>query len=217
MKTLQVSKLTAVGVSAAQVPALLDDHHIPFQPIDQVNWTAYPYAPQVEFRIAHTGDYLLLHFRVTEASVRAVAAEDNGRVWEDSCVEFFIQTDEQQPLYYNIECNCAGTLLIGHGVRGNRTHAEKAVMDSVQRWSSLGRTPFEERVGACSWELVEVIPVSALFGDTVDRLDGKVWRANFYKCGDLLQTPHFLSWNPIDLPEPCFHCPDFFGQITFGQ
>jgi hypothetical protein len=24
-----------------------------------------------------------------------------------------------------------------------------------------------------------------------------------------------LSWNPIDLPSPCFHCPDFFGEIVF--
>ncbi len=40
-------------------------------------------------------------------------------------------------------------------------------------------------------------------------------RANFYKCGDKQHTPHFLSWNKIDLPEPCFHCPEFFGKILF--
>lgn len=215
MKTLFVSKVLAEGIPAEGVPALLDAHGVEFQPIDQVNWQDYPYRPRVEFRMAHTGGSILLHFRVTEASVRAVAAEDNGRVWEDACVEFFVQTDERQPLYYNIECNCAGTLLIGHGVRGQRTHGSREVMESVRRWASLGQSPFEERKGECSWELVEVIPVSALFADRVDSLDGKVWKANFYKCGDLLQTPHFLSWNPIDLPGPCFHCPDFFGQITF--
>ncbi|WP_449033796.1 carbohydrate-binding family 9-like protein, partial [Prevotella sp.] len=26
---------------------------------------------------------------------------------------------------------------------------------------------------------------------------------------------HFLSWNPIDLPAPDFHRPDFFGEIRF--
>ena len=39
--------------------------------------------------------------------------------------------------------------------------------------------------------------------------------ANFYKCGDKLQTPHFLSWNPIDLEKPNFHCPEFFGMLRF--
>ncbi|WP_262895053.1 carbohydrate-binding family 9-like protein, partial [Parabacteroides distasonis] len=26
-------------------------------------------------------------------------------------------------------------------------------------------------------------------------------------------NPHFVSWSPIDLPEPNFHCPEFFGEI----
>ncbi len=40
-------------------------------------------------------------------------------------------------------------------------------------------------------------------------------KANFYKCGDELQTPHFLSWNPIEIEKPDFHRPDFFGTLRF--
>ena len=40
-------------------------------------------------------------------------------------------------------------------------------------------------------------------------------KANFYKCGDELQTPHFLSWNPIQIEQPDFHRPDFFGTLEF--
>ena len=46
-------------------------------------------------------------------------------------------------------------------------------------------------------------------------LDGKEIKANFYKCGDELQTPHFLSWNPIQIEQPDFHRPDFFGTLEF--
>ena len=53
------------------------------------------------------------------------------------------------------------------------------------------------------------------FSHEMADLNGKTMRANFYKCGDLLQTPHFLSWAPIDLPQPKFHCPEFFGEVTF--
>ena len=35
-------------------------------------------------------------------------------------------------------------------------------------------------------------------------LDGMSIRANFYKCGDELQKPHFLSWNPIKIEKPDF-------------
>ena len=82
--------------------------------------------------------------------------------------------------------------------------------DKVQRWSSLGQEDFEERIGDCSWEVALVIPYSAFFMHNITSLDGKAIRANFYKCGDKLQTPHFLSWNPIDLEKPNFHCPEFW-------
>ena len=38
-------------------------------------------------------------------------------------------------------------------------------------------------------------------------------RANFYKCGDELQKPHFLSWNPIKI-EAGFSSSGFLW--TFG-
>ncbi len=152
---------------------------------------------------------------VESASVRAVAGHDNGPVWEDACVEFF-SVPAGDGVYYNMECNCAGTLLIGAGAgRGNRQHAPQEVLDKVQRWASLGREAFDERVGECAWEMALVIPYSAFFLHDITSLDGKTLRANFYKCGDKLQTPHFLSWNPIGLEKPNFHCPEFFGTLHF--
>lgn len=202
---------------AEQIPSLLDAAHIPFEYIRCVNWKDYPYCPDVRFRTAHTGDCVLLEYRVKEASVRAVADTDNGRVWEDSCCEFFFQGPGDKDEYYNFECNCGESLLIGYGRRGERERAPLEVTRAVQRWSSLGKAPFEERMGECEWQLALRIPVTAFFRHQIDCLDGLATRANFYKCGDKLTTPHFLSWNPINLPEPCFHCPEFFGLIRFND
>ena len=40
-------------------------------------------------------------------------------------------------------------------------------------------------------------------------------RGNFYKCGNQLPKPHFLSWNPIPTDNVQFHCPEFFGELDF--
>ena len=153
MKELNVKKVSLANVAVENVPALLDKEKVDFQSINTVNWKAFPYQPEVQFRIAHTDDAILIHYKVKEASVRAVATGDNGAVWEDACVEFF-SVPAGDGIYYNVECNCVGTLLIGAGGgRSNREHAPQEVMDKVQRWSSLGRESFEERVGACNWEL----------------------------------------------------------------
>ncbi|ADV42596.1 carbohydrate-binding family 9-like protein [Bacteroides helcogenes] len=215
MKELNVKKVSAVNVPVESVPALLDKEKVAFQPLKSVNWeAAYPYCPDVEFRIAHTGDAFLLNFKVEEASVRAVAGHDNGSVWEDACVEFF-SIPAADGIYYNIECNCVGTLLVGAGTgRGNRKPAPQEVLDKVQRWSSLGREAFEEKIGECTWEVALIIPYSTFFLHDIASLDGKTIRANFYKCGDKLRTPHFLSWSPIELPKPDFHSPKFFGTLN---
>ena len=220
MKTKYIPKLLlgeGTWIQTQQVGELLDANGIPYEPIDCVNWKEYPYCPEVKFRMAHTGDIILLEYRVKEASVRAVADADNGRVWEDSCCEFFFQMPGDGENYYNFECNCGGTLLIGYGRKGEREHAAQEVTASVLRWSSLGRAPFEERIGECEWQLALCIPAKAFFRHRVDSFDGMTACVNFYKCGDKLNTPHFLSWSPIELPEPCFHCPDFFGSVQFGK
>ena len=213
MKELNVKKVSAANIPVEAIPALLDEEKIAFQSIASVNWKEYPYAPEVQFRIAYTHDSILLHYKVKEASVRAMAGHDNGPVWEDACVEFF-SMPAGDGIYYNVECNCAGTLLVGAGAgRTDRQHAPQEVLDGVQRWASLGRESFEERVEDSMWEVALIIPFTTFFLHEIKSLEGKSVRANFYKCGDGLQTPHFLSWNPIDLPNPNFHCPEFFGTI----
>ena len=215
MKNLVIKKIETGAVEASAVPALMDAQHIEWNAIDRVNWKEYPYQPIVKFRAAHTGEAILLHYQVTEASVRAVALTDDGRVWEDACVEFFL-SPEGNDFYYNFECNCATKLLLHGGpAGGERPTASEEVLKSVKRWSSLGTEPFGERVGECTWEVALVIPASAIFCHEIDTFNGKTMRANFYKCGDKLQTPHFLSWAPIELPKPKFHCPEFFGEIKF--
>ena len=215
MKELLIKLIVASAVDASAVPALMDAQHIEWNAIDCVNWKEYPYQPIVKFRAAHTGDAILHHYQVPEASVRAVALADVGRVWEDACVEFFL-SPEGNDFYYNFECNCATKLLLHGGPAGSeRPTASEEVLKSVKRWSSLGTEPFEERVGECTWEVALVIPTSAIFRQEIETFNGKTMRANFYKCGDKLQTPHFLSWAPIELPKPKFHCPEFFGEIVF--
>ncbi len=147
MKTLEVGKVKAEGISAASVPGLLDRENVAFVPVDTVNWKDFPYLPEVRFRIAYTDEAILLHFRVKEESVRAAAPHDNGAVWEDACVEFF-SVPAGDGVYYNMECNCAGTLLVAAGKeRENRMYAPQKVLDGVDRWSSLGRGVFGEKVG----------------------------------------------------------------------
>lgn len=212
---LKVKKIAGCYSDPEAVPHLMDEKGIEFNPINVINWDSHPYKPEVKFRIAYTDDAILLHYRVKEESVRAVTAEDNGNVWTDSCVEFF-SIPAGDGVYYNFECNCAGTLLIGSGAeRKGRIRGDKSVTDQILRWSSLGREPFEEREGEIEWEIAIILPFKAYFRHDIKSMEGAVVRANFYKCGDLQKTPHYVSWNPIGRETPAFHAPEYFGTLYF--
>lgn len=187
------------------------------QAIACCNWTeAYPYTPNVRFRMFHTGDCLLLRFDVEERYTAARVTADNGEVWTDSCVEFFIAPDNGG--YYNFETTCIGRMLLGyHKSRPDAVLASPEVLASVKRFPSLPATPFAEREGDNRWSLTLAIPPQALFAHSLKSWDGVEARMNLYKCGDRLSHPHFLSWRPIAAEKPDFHRPEFFEQVKFAK
>lgn len=210
-------KLLMLSGSLADVSRAMDDpaSGLELYRIDRINWPAdYPYAPEVSFRAAHDGDTLFLKFYVHEECTMARVAEDNGEVWTDSCVEFFISFDDTG--YYNLELSCIGKALLGfRKQKDDCVHGSPEVMQSIGRYPSLGTEPFAERKGDNLWELTVAVPRSAFFKHGLHSLRGTEARGNVYKCGDNLSQPHFLSWNPIQTPTPNFHVEEYFGKIVF--
>ena len=185
--------------------------------LECLNWPEeFPYKPEVRLEISHSGDSIHLEYRVDEATVRALQATPGGFVYEDSCVEFFFQPDPADPHYYNFEWNPIGTLYLAWRTgRQDPEHAPAEVLSLVKAEGSLGCEPFAERPAEGPWTLKIDIPVKALWHSDIKSLDGLRARANFYKCGDGLATPHYVSWAPISTANPDYHRPEFFAPLEF--
>jgi hypothetical protein len=191
------------------------DQEITHLKLEMVNWEEYHYLPDVSVQIAYNENELFLQYQVDEQSIKAVVTENNGPVWTDSCVEFFLSPDGNDD-YYNLEVNCIGTALLGFRRKGEATiHAESKQIDSIRRSSSLGISPFPERNEQTEWQITLAIPWEAFFKHNLKPASGKKMRANFYKCGDELSVPHFVSWTKIKTEKPSFHQPEFFGGLEF--
>lgn len=182
--------------------------------VDCVNWPeAFPYAPLCGGRVARTRDALVVDFRVSGLDLRARNTADNGRQWEDSCVEVFIQDPDGAP-YYNFEINALGKVLACKGPeRHNRTPRPAEEMEQILRFTQMEGGPLEQE-GIHTWRVGVVIPFR-LLGIDPERLPRSI-KANFYKCGDKTAHPHFLSWSPVETPKPDFHRPEFFGELILG-
>lgn len=173
-----------------------------------VNWPEYSYSPDVTVYIASSDTALCLLYKVKEEHVLGAVLENNGPVWEDSCVETFIK-DPVGDGYYNIEVTCIATKLAAH--RLSRTEFELFDAESISRIRCFSTLPHTQTdLSNKEWMVGEIIPFASLGLEKAP----ESLKVNFYKCGDKCRQPHFLSWSPIDLPTPNFHCPEFFGEIN---
>ncbi len=182
--------------------------------IDNNNWD-YPACAKVDFEIQHDDSSIIITYNVEETDTMAVNTEINGSVWEDSCTEFFISFDKKN--YYNLECNCIGTILGGYGPgRNNREALPIEVLKNIKTYPSLGKKPVDID-GTTKWQMKIEIPVSTFIYSEIKNLAGIKANCNFYKCGDKQKQAHFLSWNPIKTENPDFHVPQYFGEIEFNK
>ena len=183
------------------IPALNVDHHNWVDPVD-IDMTA---------QICYDDNGLYLHLKCREANIRAEHNVPQSMVCEDSCMEFFFRPDENDLRYFNFEMNPLGFTYIGFAYDRYRScrlapRQEEEMMNKTCRYTEDG------------WEVFYTIPVSFLqvFFPDYQLIPGRKIYANCFKCGDLTEKPHFISWNPSTSPTPEFHRSCDFGEMILG-
>ena len=158
------------------------------------------------FQACHDGRDLRLRMEAEEAPVRATLAGPLEQVCRDSCLEFFFAPDGGER-YFNFELNPLGTLCLGFGDK-RPTRVRQVPKDLAQ----FQIEPFRTRKG---WGVSFAVPADFVrLYFPAFTLSGEA-AANFCKCGDDTQTPHYLTWSPSTSPVPDFHRRQDFGRLIF--
>lgn len=156
-----------------------------------------------------------LHVRMFSYEDHPVSrwTQNDEMVWEDSCMEFFINFSPALSLsYLNYEVNHKGVVLIQYGEQGNnRTFV---VPEYGMSYPEI--IPFEgiDDVGYF-WGIEYTIlqsQIVMLYPDFYYH-PGVRLKGNFFKCGEKTGRPHYGSWTKIINDTPAFHKPEFFGNI----
>lgn len=183
-----------------------------FIPIDNNPWPQYTHTVKAGFTIAHNGELISLKYFVEEGHLRAASAA-NGDIHKDSCVEFFIAFDDAN--YYNLEFNCIGWCKAGYGSsRENRIPLPITSTDLINTSTGI-RSFVVDGNRNFAWELDITIPAAVFCYHQIHSLSKMKVKGNFYKCGDEMPEPHYLTWNHIQAVTPDFHRRDGFADIVF--
>ena len=182
---------------------------VPAADIDCFLWeTGDVFRPKSAFQLCFWEKKgVCARFWSDEANPRAVCENRDEPVYEDSCLEFFFM-HENDKSYFNFEINPNGCLNIEYGPSG-------ADRECIVTEDTINL--FDIRTGRTGdgWEVFYSIPLSFIRSYSPGfRFSGRLV-ANMYKCGNKTVNKHFLSWVPIDLERPNFHCPGYFGTMKF--
>ena len=197
MKTYTITRVLT-SPDWTGVPALQVDEHL-WLPSEQISMTV---------QICYDAQGFYVHMKAVEPHVRAAYTGPLSMVCQDSCMEWFFAPLEGDSRYLNFEINPNGRTFIGIGsARGDNVRLapmnEEALFQKKVRRTDDG------------WEAYYTIPVSFLqvFYPDYTMRSGAVVRANCYKCGELTDPEHYISWNPVTSPTPDFHRACDFGTM----
>ena len=177
--------------------------------------------PEVWAKVAYDGDSIHVIWRVEDNYVVARVTEHQQPVCLDSCVEWFFTpggTHEANG-YFNLETNCCGVMwLAWHPTEADEVKLPVNDLARIEVAASLPGPIIDEIAEPTVWTLECHLPLAVLekYAAVVQPQPGVTWRANFYKCADECSHPHWLTWSPVDWPEPAFHMPGQFGTLEFA-
>lgn len=183
------------------------------------------HRPTTRARVLYDEKGLYVHFLVNDRYVRCIETEYHGKVWQDACVEFFVQPKADRG-YFNFEINCGGTMLLSYHenpqYQGPVERAEESVpwdlAKEVRIFHTMPKTVDPEIADPVTWQIEYFIPFTIFetYVGPLGDVSGQTWCANFYKCAENNSHPHWASWSPIH-GKLSFHQPEYFGEIRFAK
>lgn len=193
--------------------------------IDEFSWHEGGSKPLTTGRALYDDEAVYLQFFVEDHEITAEVTELNGPTFQDSSVEFFADPtsdDDSNSMYFNFEPNCCGQFKLAWQERDWQEQGIGRDLISAELASRIDvRTPIPGPTTEASatddgWWLAAAIPfdvLSELTGRKIAPTSGMEWRGNFYRSG--VPDSQKATWNPIELPEPVYHSPEFFGRLRF--
>ena len=167
-----------------------------------------PCAISAKAQLCHDGENLYVRLEAVEANIRAVQAGPLDQVCNDSCLEFFFAPLQEDKRYFNFEVNLLGNLYVGFGAE--RPTRVRQIVKSTE--TLFAPKPFSTERG---WGIEYHIPLSFVQLYMPEAFFAGEAAANFYKCGDLTETPHYLAWAPLTCEKPDYHRRGDFGKLSF--
>ncbi len=188
-----------------------------FNKLNCFNWESdKPYRPDTFAKIYVLESALFCELKCYEENPKAVHNVRDDKTWCDSCLEFFVSPVEGRKEYINIETNSKGFFLCEYG----KSKSDRVFVKELT--NEIPEVSVKKEKDSCGvfWSVKIKLTkefVSVLYNIPVSQITFNKIKANFYKCGDECDVPHYLSMFPVTTLPPGFHNPDCFKEFIMPK
>jgi hypothetical protein len=162
--------------------------------------------------LSHDDDNLIVKFDVIEKQLRRMATHHNDEVYEDSCVEVFLQR-EGSSIYRNFELSATMYELVGEGeCLEKRVRLDPKRIDEIERSITIIENTtkrvhyiIDEKINLRDWG----------FLNDGEKIEDLKLRCNMTKYGAKLEEPNRLTLFKMKEGYVTFHDKTSFRPIKF--
>ena len=167
-----------------------------------------PYRPNTYCKMGVVGENLVATLKCYEENPKAIYANRDEPMYKDSCLEFFVAPIESREEYINVEMNSEGAFLCEFG----KGKFDRVFVSSLTESAPIVDAFKGEDMNGAFWG-VTVKLTKAFLRELykMENIDFTTVKANFYKCGDDCDVPHYLAFSPVTTLPPGFHNPECFA------
>lgn len=184
-----------------------------FTKLESYHWESpEKYRPDTFFKIGAFEDSLIAVLKCYETAPKAVYGMRDDPIYQDSCLEFFVAPISSKEEYINVECNSKGAFLSEFGKGKYDRVFVKNMVDSAPVVEPFFNKDHEGDFWGVKITLEKEF-LSELYSVPVNEIDFSSVKANFYKCGDECEVPHYLAFSPVTTLPPGFHNPECFATF----
>ncbi len=171
-------------------------------------WEKNGYKPKTYFDITLNNNIINVCIKSYETNIKYSQKGNRALVHNDSCVEMFCNFSPQNSEeYINFEFNPIGAnhIAIGEGRMGRSFISD----DDVEKLNI--KASIQKDFWQIEFQITETF-LNRYYND-INIKPGMKVKANFYKCGDKTDFPHYGCWNEVKSAVPDFHRPEYFKYV----
>ena len=174
------------------------------------------YQTEAVGKIVYSANKLRIYMKAYEQHIHATYLDLNSDVSRDSCLEFFIKPNADDPRYLNFEFNPFGALLIGIGSSAYDRRRLNEINPEVFHIRTRLFSEGERNCWSVSFEIPnEVMAYLMNCKIPIKKLRGCGMTCNFMKCGNHGDKFHQLIWSENGDASEGFHNSELFGKLNF--